>query len=119
MNEGTKVEELFRLGGPFFLIAGPCVLEDDALNLRIGEALARMSDDLGLPIVFKASFDKANRSSPGSPRGPGVDEGLRKLERDLAGATPAAQPSAPSAAAEPEQAPAAEQAPGRAAGVSA
>jgi 2-dehydro-3-deoxyphosphooctonate aldolase (KDO 8-P synthase) len=81
VSEGTRVEELFRLGGPFFLIAGPCVLEDDALNLRIGEALARMSDDLNLPVVFKASFDKANRSSPGSPRGPGVDEGLRKLER--------------------------------------
>jgi 2-dehydro-3-deoxyphosphooctonate aldolase (KDO 8-P synthase) len=81
VSEGIPVEELFRLGGPFFLIAGPCVLEDDALNLRIGEALARMSDDLALPIVFKASFDKANRSSPGSPRGPGVDEGLRKLER--------------------------------------
>ena len=73
--------ELFRLDGPFFLIAGPCVLEDDALNLAIGEALARLSDDLGLPVVFKASFDKANRSSDGSPRGPGVDEGLRKLER--------------------------------------
>jgi 2-dehydro-3-deoxyphosphooctonate aldolase (KDO 8-P synthase) len=71
----------FRVGGPFFLIAGPCVLEDERLNLQIGEALARMSDDLGLPIIFKASFDKANRSSPGSPRGPGVDEGLRKLER--------------------------------------
>jgi 2-dehydro-3-deoxyphosphooctonate aldolase (KDO 8-P synthase) len=79
--EGTEVESLFRLDGPFFLIAGPCVLEDDALNLTIAEALARLSDDLGLPIVFKASFDKANRSSPGSPRGPGVDEGLRKLER--------------------------------------
>lgn len=77
----SATNELFRLGGPFFLIAGPCVLEDDALNLAIGEALARLSDDLGLPIVFKASFDKANRSSPGSPRGPGVDDGLRKLER--------------------------------------
>lgn len=77
----SSAAELFRVGGPFFLIAGPCVLEDDALNLAIGEALARMADDLGLPIVFKASFDKANRSSPGSPRGPGVDEGLRKLER--------------------------------------
>ena len=76
-----SVAELFRLGGPFFLIAGPCVLEDDGLNLRIGEALARLSADLDLPVVFKASFDKANRSSPGSPRGPGVDEGLRKLER--------------------------------------
>ncbi|HZG42480.1 MAG TPA: 3-deoxy-8-phosphooctulonate synthase, partial [Longimicrobium sp.] len=73
--------ELFRVGGPFFLLAGPCVVEHDTLNLQVGEALARLADDLGLPIVFKASFDKANRSSPGSPRGPGVDEGLRKLQR--------------------------------------
>ncbi|HEX6042066.1 3-deoxy-8-phosphooctulonate synthase [Longimicrobium sp.] len=84
-NEGTDVHSTvadgFRLGGSFFLIAGPCVLEDDRLNLTVGEALARLSADLRLPIVFKASFDKANRSSPGSPRGPGVDEGLRKLER--------------------------------------
>ncbi|HEU0013061.1 MAG TPA: 3-deoxy-8-phosphooctulonate synthase [Longimicrobium sp.] len=77
----TDVAELFRPGGPFFLIAGPCVLEGDALNLAIADALARMVDELGLPIVFKASFDKANRSSPGSPRGPGLDEGLRALER--------------------------------------
>ena len=77
----TPVAELFRVGGPFFLLAGPCVVEHDALNLQVGEALARLADDLGLPVVFKASFDKANRSSPGSPRGPGVDEGLRKLER--------------------------------------
>lgn len=77
----TEVPGLFRLGGPFFVIAGPCVLESDALNLTIGEALARLADELGLPIVFKASFDKANRSSPGSPRGPGVDEGLEKLAR--------------------------------------
>jgi 2-dehydro-3-deoxyphosphooctonate aldolase (KDO 8-P synthase) len=77
----SAMDELFQVGGPFFLIAGPCVLEDDRLNGEIGEALARLSADLNLPIVFKASFDKANRSSPGSPRGPGVDEGLRKLER--------------------------------------
>jgi 2-dehydro-3-deoxyphosphooctonate aldolase (KDO 8-P synthase) len=77
----TSPAELFRVGGPFFLIAGPCVVEHDALNLQVGEALARLADDLGLPIVFKASFDKANRSSPGSPRGPGADEGLRKLQR--------------------------------------
>ncbi|HEX8393146.1 MAG TPA: 3-deoxy-8-phosphooctulonate synthase [Longimicrobium sp.] len=75
------VDRLFRPDGGFFLIAGPCVVESDALNLQIGEALARLSADLGLPIIYKASFDKANRSSPGSPRGPGVDEGLRKLER--------------------------------------
>ena len=72
---------LFRTGGPFFLIAGPCVLEDDALNLTVGEALAGLAASLGLPIVFKASFDKANRSTPGAARGPGLDEGLRRLER--------------------------------------
>jgi len=77
----TRVPELFRADGPFFLIAGPCVLEDDRLNLTVGEALARLSDELSLPVVFKASFDKANRSSPGSPRGPGLEEGLRRLER--------------------------------------
>jgi 2-dehydro-3-deoxyphosphooctonate aldolase (KDO 8-P synthase) len=65
----------------FFLIAGPCVLEDDALNLRVGEALAELSVRLSLPIIYKASFDKANRSKAGAPRGPGLEEGLRRLER--------------------------------------
>jgi 2-dehydro-3-deoxyphosphooctonate aldolase (KDO 8-P synthase) len=77
----ADVRRLFRVGGEFFVIAGPCVLESDALNGCIAEALARMADDLDLPIIFKASFDKANRSSPGSPRGPGIDEGLAKLEK--------------------------------------
>jgi len=77
----AAIDALFRVGGPFFLIAGPCVLEDDALNLGIAAELARLADDLRIPILFKASFDKANRSSAGSPRGPGVDEGLRKLAR--------------------------------------
>jgi 2-dehydro-3-deoxyphosphooctonate aldolase (KDO 8-P synthase) len=67
--------------GRFTLIAGPCVLEDDALNLRVARALARMSAALGLPVVFKASYDKANRSKLDAPRGPGVDEGLRLLAR--------------------------------------
>jgi 2-dehydro-3-deoxyphosphooctonate aldolase (KDO 8-P synthase) len=74
-----SVETLFD--GGFFLIAGPCVLEDDALNLRIAEALAELHVRLGVPIVFKASFDKANRSQAGAARGPGLDEGLRRLER--------------------------------------
>ena len=65
----------------FTLIAGPCVLEDDGLNLRIGEALAGLSADLNLPIVFKASYDKANRSKADSARGPGLQEGLRRLAR--------------------------------------
>jgi 2-dehydro-3-deoxyphosphooctonate aldolase (KDO 8-P synthase) len=72
---------LFRPGGGFFLIAGPCVLEDDALNVQVGEALAELAQSLALPVIYKASFDKANRSRAGAARGPGVDEGLRRLER--------------------------------------
>ncbi len=66
--------------GPF-LIAGPCVLEDDRLNIGVGEALARLAADLRIPIVYKASFDKANRSRLAGARGPGLDDGLRRLER--------------------------------------
>jgi 2-dehydro-3-deoxyphosphooctonate aldolase (KDO 8-P synthase) len=65
----------------FTLIAGPCVLEDDELNLEIGVALAGLSEVLGLPVVFKASYDKANRSKADSPRGPGLEEGLKRLAR--------------------------------------
>jgi 2-dehydro-3-deoxyphosphooctonate aldolase (KDO 8-P synthase) len=65
----------------FTLIAGPCVLEGNDLNLEIGRALAQISGDLGLPVVFKASYDKANRSKADSPRGPGLEEGLTLLER--------------------------------------
>jgi 2-dehydro-3-deoxyphosphooctonate aldolase (KDO 8-P synthase) len=75
------VGALFAKRERFFLIAGPCVLEDDALNLAIGEELARLGDDLQLPILFKASFDKANRSSPGSVRGPGLEAGLERIGR--------------------------------------
>jgi len=64
-----------------FLIAGPCVLEDDTLNLRVGEALARLSDSIPGGIVYKASFDKANRSNASAHRGPGMHEGLEKLAR--------------------------------------
>jgi 2-dehydro-3-deoxyphosphooctonate aldolase (KDO 8-P synthase) len=64
----------------FLLIAGPCSLEGDALNLTVGRHLARLADDTGLPIVFKGSFDKANRSKISSPRGPGLEAGLRLLE---------------------------------------
>jgi 2-dehydro-3-deoxyphosphooctonate aldolase (KDO 8-P synthase) len=76
MNNGA----LFTDGG-FFLIAGPCVLEDDSLNLRIAEALAELQARSGVPIIYKASFDKANRSKPGAARGPGLEEGLQRLRR--------------------------------------
>jgi 2-dehydro-3-deoxyphosphooctonate aldolase (KDO 8-P synthase) len=65
----------------FTLIAGPCLLEDDALNLSIGHRLAEISGALNLPMIYKASFDKANRSRLDAPRGPGIEEGLRRLER--------------------------------------
>ncbi|HWG70645.1 MAG TPA: 3-deoxy-8-phosphooctulonate synthase [Steroidobacteraceae bacterium] len=66
---------------PFFLIAGPCVIESEALVLEVAGRLKEMTGALGIPFVFKASFDKANRSSRASFRGPGMDEGLRILSR--------------------------------------
>jgi 2-dehydro-3-deoxyphosphooctonate aldolase (KDO 8-P synthase) len=64
-----------------FLIAGPCVLETDALNLRVGEHLARLAARVPGGIIYKASFDKANRSNKDASRGPGLDEGLEALAR--------------------------------------
>jgi 2-dehydro-3-deoxyphosphooctonate aldolase (KDO 8-P synthase) len=64
-----------------FLIAGPCVLESESLNLRIGEALADLGTRLGLHVIYKASFDKANRSRLKSARGPGLERGLAALEK--------------------------------------
>ncbi len=66
-------------GNGLVLIAGPCVLESDALSYEIADFLAGLSRRLDLPVVFKGSFDKANRSSGRSYRGPGEDEGLRIL----------------------------------------
>lgn len=64
-----------------FLIAGPCVLESDDLNLRVAEKLARLAERLPGGVIFKASFDKANRSNVDAARGPGLDEGLSALLR--------------------------------------
>jgi 2-dehydro-3-deoxyphosphooctonate aldolase (KDO 8-P synthase) len=63
------------------LIAGPCVIEPGDLTDRIADVLAELGEKLGIPVVFKASFDKANRTSKGSFRGPGVEDGLRTFER--------------------------------------
>ncbi len=81
MSQASRVAACFQTGGGFFLIAGPCVLEGDALNLQVAEALAGMADEFALTIIYKASFDKANRSQPGAARGPGLESGLRQLER--------------------------------------
>jgi 2-dehydro-3-deoxyphosphooctonate aldolase (KDO 8-P synthase) len=71
---------LFRRDA-LFLIAGPCQLEDDALNLRVGEHLARLAEHVPGGIIYKASFDKANRSNVGATRGPGLEGGLAALDR--------------------------------------
>ncbi len=68
------------LDRPLFLIAGPCVIESETLAEETAGALKEMTDALGIPFIYKSSFDKANRSSAGSFRGPGLEEGLRILE---------------------------------------
>jgi 2-dehydro-3-deoxyphosphooctonate aldolase (KDO 8-P synthase) len=67
-------------GRPLLWIAGPCVIESDDLTLRIAETLAELAQRLQLPLVFKASFDKANRTSGKSFRGPGLREGMKTLD---------------------------------------
>ncbi|WP_294947670.1 3-deoxy-8-phosphooctulonate synthase [Sulfurivirga sp.] len=66
---------------PFFLIAGPCVIESEQLVLDVAGQLKEMTAELGIPFIFKASYDKANRSSSKSFRGPGMEEGLRILQK--------------------------------------
>jgi 2-dehydro-3-deoxyphosphooctonate aldolase (KDO 8-P synthase) len=67
------------LDQPLFLIAGPCVVESEAMTLEVAGKLKEISESLSIPLIFKASFDKANRSSAESFRGPGREEGLRVL----------------------------------------
>ena len=72
-----------RLGGskPLFLIAGPCVIESENHARKMAESVAKIAADAGVPYIFKASFDKANRTSVKAFRGPGLREGLRILGR--------------------------------------
>lgn len=70
-----------QLTEPFFLLAGPCVIESEALVMQIAEHMKTVTDKLGIPYVFKASYDKANRSSGSSFRGPGIEKGLKILEK--------------------------------------
>ena len=69
------------LDRPLFLIAGTCVIEGEASALSVASRLKEITGELGIPFIYKSSFDKANRSSHDSPRGPGLEEGLRILER--------------------------------------
>jgi 2-dehydro-3-deoxyphosphooctonate aldolase (KDO 8-P synthase) len=75
------------LSQPFFLIAGPCVIESEQLQMDTAGTLKEITSALGIPFIFKSSFDKANRSSGSTFRGPGIDKGLEilaKVKRDLA-----------------------------------
>ncbi|MFA7543867.1 MAG: 3-deoxy-8-phosphooctulonate synthase [Candidatus Cloacimonadaceae bacterium] len=73
--------EKLKSAKPFFLIAGPCVIEDEHTMLASAEYLKRLSEKLKLPLVFKSSYTKANRSSKDSYSGPGLEEGLKLLAR--------------------------------------
>src|SRR4051794_26818459 len=64
-----------------FVIAGPCVIESQDLCLQVGRHVRDVCKNLGLPYIFKASFDKANRSSNSTFRGPGIDDGLKILDK--------------------------------------
>jgi 2-dehydro-3-deoxyphosphooctonate aldolase (KDO 8-P synthase) len=72
-----------RIGNrnPLALIAGPCVIESEDATLEAADRLKQLSGELGIPFIFKSSYDKANRSSVKSYRGPGIKEGLRILRR--------------------------------------
>lgn len=69
------------LDQPFFLIAGTCVIESEKSALETAASLKEITTSLGIPLIYKSSFDKANRSSHESHRGPGIEEGLRILQR--------------------------------------
>lgn len=81
MSVSARIGDYFTIGdgSPFALIAGPCVLEAEEEAMSIGRTVARTCREFGMSYIFKASFDKANRSSHMSPRGPGLKRGLEML----------------------------------------
>src|ERR1700723_4693548 len=89
MNQSKEISlRSLRLGGnnPLFLIAGPCVIESESHARSMAERVAKIASDAGVPYIFKASYDKANRSSVKAFRGPGLADGLRilsKIKSDL------------------------------------
>ena len=82
MTYSTQIAELTcGKDQPLTLIAGPCVIENEALTLEIAQRLKSICDNHDVSLIFKASFDKANRTSLNSYRGPGIEEGLRILQK--------------------------------------
>lgn len=86
-GEGELMKKIYvggvEIGGgaPLALIAGPCVIEDEAMTMKIARDLKMMADDNGIPLIFKASYDKANRTSRDAYRGPGLVRGLEILKQ--------------------------------------
>jgi 2-dehydro-3-deoxyphosphooctonate aldolase (KDO 8-P synthase) len=81
VNHSFEIGPVQVGAGRLFLVAGPCVIESETHALWIAEAIQRIADDLHIPYIFKASYDKANRTSVKSFRGPGLQEGMRILGR--------------------------------------
>src|SRR5213082_1218439 len=81
MGEGFQVGNAIIGGGNLFLIAGPCVIESEDHAIRMAEIIKGVTRSLGFPFIFKASYDKANRTSIKSYRGPGLAQGLRILQK--------------------------------------
>lgn len=82
MKHTTKIGHLtIDTNGPFFVIAGPCVIEDEATTLEVAHFLKGIGEALDIPIVFKTSYDKANRTSLSSFRGPGIDGGMEIIQK--------------------------------------
>ena len=83
MTREVKIGDSVVIGGenPLVLIAGPCVIEDEKLVLRVARRLREITSSLGMPFIFKSSYDKANRTSLRSFRGPGLKEGLAILKK--------------------------------------
>lgn len=80
-NQEFEIGNVHVGSGELFLIAGPCVIESEAHALKMGEAISSITRELGVPYIFKASYDKANRTSLKSFRGPGLKEGTRILRK--------------------------------------
>jgi len=82
MREPVNIGRVvIREKGPFFLIAGPCVVESEDITMTVADFLRETEQSMGIPVIFKASYDKANRTSVDSFRGPGIDRGLEILHK--------------------------------------
>ncbi len=82
MDNAVKIRNLtIEEAGPFFIVAGPCVIEDEDTTLRVATFLKETGEAMEIPVIFKTSYDKANRTSMDSYRGPGVNRGLEIIEK--------------------------------------